>query len=315
MDILQQAIRLDPLSLSSHLLWTNGLILMRRFDEAAEATKRIREINPQNPYGLALGGMVNEVQGNWATAARQMAGATALDPNDPEITVFVGDLYLGLGLPSEAGQWYDRAAEIFPGHPVSLSRPLILNWFVSGYDNDDIRQARKLLEGKIENRWGSRAIPAYLLLVDAERSGDYTALLETLDNLHPQMFDDPPAHTADDPDMTHLIGRALVQSGDTERGFQILEAWSADNAGREAATGVSSTESIEIDLLRGDKQAALEKLRARDAIKYEFPINRFYFARDSLWQTLADEPQFVELVEHLNQHAAEQRAILLGRAP
>jgi TolB-like protein/tetratricopeptide (TPR) repeat protein len=315
MDTLQQAIRLDPLSLTSHILLTNGLTLMRRFDEAAEASKRIREINPQNPYGLALGGMVNQVQGNWATAARQIAGASALDPNDPEITAFVGDLYLALGLPSEAGHWYDRAAEIYPNHPVSLSRPLILNWIVSGYNKDDIRQARKLLEGKIENRWGSRAIPAYLLLDDAERSGDYTLLLDTLDNLHPRLFDDPPAHTADDPEMTHLVGRALVQSGDTERGFQILEAWSADNEGREAATGVSSTESIEIDLLRGDKQAALEKLRARDAMKYDFPLNRFFFARDSLWQTLADEPQFVELVEHLDQHAEEQRAILLGSTP
>ena len=309
MDILQQAIRLDPLSPSSHVLLGNGLILMRRFDKATEAAERIREVNPQNPYSPMMDAIVNQFQGNWATASRQMADAIALDPNDPELAVFVGDLYLGLGLPAEAGQWYDRAAEIFPGHPVSLSRPLILNWFVSGYDNDDIRQARKLLEGKIENRWGSRAIPAYLLLDDAERSGDYTTLLDTLDNLHPQLFDDPPANTADDPYMTHLIGRVLVQSGDAERGFRLLDAWSNDTEKLEAVIGFS-TNSIEIDLLRGDKQAALVKLRARNSMKYDDPFDRFYFARDGLWQTLADEPQFIDLVEHLDQHAAEQRVIL-----
>jgi TolB-like protein/cytochrome c-type biogenesis protein CcmH/NrfG len=309
MDVLQQAIRLDPLSLSSHILLTNGLSLMRRFDEAAEAIKRIQEINAQSPYGPTYESYINQLQGNWAAATQLMEQATALDPNDPEISVFVGDLYLGLGLLSEAGQWYDRATEIFPGHPVSLSRPLILNWIVSGYDKDDIQQARKLLEEKIENRWGSRAIPAYLLLDDAERTGDYTALLETLDNLHPQLFDDPPAKIADDPEMTFFVGRALVQSGQTERGFQLLDAWSNDTEKLEAVIGFS-TNSIEIDLLRGDKQAALEKLRARDSMKYDIPMDRFYFARDSLWQTLSDEPQFVELVEHLDQHADEQRVIL-----
>jgi len=47
-------------------------------------------------------------------------------------------------------------------------------------------------------------------------------------------------------------------------------------------------------------------------MKYDFPMDRFHFARDSLWQTLADEPQFVELLDHLNQHAAEQRSLLLS---
>ena len=314
MDILQQAIRLDPLSLPSHLLLTNGLTLMRRFDEAEEATKRIREINAQSPYGLLSEGRINLLQGNWAAATQLVEQATKLDPNDPEIAAFVGDLYLGLGLPSEAGQWYDRAAEIFPGHPVSLSRPLLLNWIVNGSDKDNVRQARKLLEDKIENRWGSRSIPAYILLDSAQQTGDYTALLETLDNLHPQLFDDSPANIADDLEMTFFVGRALVQSGQTERGFRLLDAWSIDTVKLEAVIGLS-TESIEIDLLRGDKQAALVKLQARDSMKYDDAFDRFYFARDSLWQTLADEPQFIELVEHLNQHAAEQRAILLSRTP
>ena len=89
----------------------------------------------------------------------------------------------------------------------------------------------------------------------------------------------------------------------------MLGLWSDEVKKIEAVFGIRSN-SIEIDLLRGDKQAALEKLRARDTMKYDDPFNRIYFARDSLWQTLADEPQFIELVEHLDQHAAEQRMML-----
>ena len=318
-DMTRQVIRRDPLSLRSHINLTTGLALLRRYDEAIEINQRIQDINPRNPYGFAMAAVVDTKQGNWASATRRMIEATAMDPNDPEIPAFVGDLYLGLGLSSEAGQWYDRAAEIFPDHPVSRSRQLILNWVVGGNDQDNVRQARKLLEEKIENRWGSRWFAAYMLLDDANRTGDYTLLLDTLDNLHPRLLDDPPAGTADDLRMTHLVGRALVQSGDTERGYRLLDAWSVDNERWEAATGIS-TNSIEIDLLRDDKQAALEKLRARDSIKYDYAFNqfisaRFYFASDSLWQTLADEPQFIELVEYLDQHAAEQRAILLSRTP
>ena len=306
---VRQVIRRDPLSLRSHIQLATGLISIRRYDEAIEIVRRIRDISPQSPYGFALAAVVDTQQGNWASATRKMMDATAMDPNDPEIPSFVGDLYLALGLPSEAGQWYDRAVEIFPDHPVSRSRSLNLNWVVGGNEKDNVRQARKLLEDGIENRWGSRSIPAYILLHSAQQTGDYTALLETLDNLHPQLFDDPPANVADDLEMTFLVGRALVQSGQTERGFRLLDAWSIGTEKLEAVIGFS-TESIEIDLLRGDKQAALVKLQARDSMKYDWIFDRFFFARDSLWQTLADEPQFIELVEHLDQHAAEQRVIL-----
>jgi hypothetical protein len=209
----------------------------------------------------------------------------------------------------EAGQWYDRAAEIDPGHAVSLSRPLLLNLITNGNDSDNVRQARRLLDDNIENRWSSKNIAAYMVFEDAERSGDYTTFLETLDNLHPQLFDEPPSDIANDLEMTFLVGRALVQSGQTERGFQLLGLWSDEIKKSEAVFGIT-TNSIEIDLLRGDKQAALVKLQARDSMKYDWGFDRLYFARDSLWQTLADEPQFIELVEHLDQHAAEQRVIL-----
>ena len=111
--------------------------------------------------------------------------------------------------------------------------------------------------------------------------------------------------------MTYLVGRALVRNGQTEQGFHLLDLWSEEAEKFEAAFGVT-TNSIELELLRGNKEAALEKLRARDAMKYDDSFDRFYFARDPLWQTLADEPQFIELLEHLNQHAADQRGLSLS---
>ncbi len=307
--ILRQVIRRDPLATRARSILANNLIRLRRFDEAKIVAARIQEIHPQSPYGLAEIAFANQIQGNWAAATLLWKQAAAKDPKDPELATFVGDQYLSLDLPLEAGQWYDRAAEIDPGHAVSLSRPLFLNWIAHDNDTDNVRRARKLLDDKIENRWGSQSIAAYMLFSDAERRGDYTTLLETLDNLHPHLFNEPPVDIANDLDMTFLIGRALVQSGQTESGFNLLNLWSNEVQNFEAAFGIS-TNSIEIDLLRGDKQAALEKLQARDAMKYDWAFDRIFFARDNLWQTLADEPQFIELVEHLDQHADEQRVIL-----
>jgi len=308
-EMLRQVIRRDPLATRARSILANNLILLRRFDEAIIVAARIQEINPQSPYGLTESAFANQWQGNWAAATQLYKQAAANDPNDPELAAFVGDQYLSLDLPLEAGQWYGRAAEIVPDHAVSLSRPLLLNWIAHDNDKDNVRQARKLLDDNIENRWGSRSIAAYMLFSDAERRGDYTTLLETLDNLHPHLFDEPPVDIANDLDLTFLVGRALVQSGQTESGFNLLNLWSNEVQNFEAAFGIS-TNSIEIDLLRGDKQAAVEKLQARDAMKYDWTFDRIFFARDNLWQTLADEPQFIELVEHLNQHADEQRVIL-----
>jgi TolB-like protein/Flp pilus assembly protein TadD len=307
--ILRQVIRRDPLATRARSILANNLIRLRRFDEAKIVAARIQEIYPQSPYGLAESAFANQMQGNWAAATQLWKQAAAKDPNDPELAAFVGDQYLSLDLPLEANQWYDRAAEIDPGHAVSLSRPLFLNWIAHDNDTDNVRRARKLLDDKIENRWGSQSIAAYMLFSDAERRGDYTTFLETLDNLHPHLFNEPPVDIANDLDMTFLVGRALVQSGQTESGFNLLNLWSNEVQNFEAAFGIS-TNSIEIDLLRGDKQAALEKLQARDAMKYDWAFDRIFFARENLWQTLADEPQFIELVEQLDHHAAEQRVIL-----
>jgi TolB-like protein/Flp pilus assembly protein TadD len=308
-EFLRQVIQRDPLATRARSMLANNLIRLRRFDEAIIVAARIQEINPQGPYGLAESAFANQMQGNWAAATQLWKQAAAKDPNDPELAVFVGDQYLSLDLPLESGQWYGRAAEIDPGHPVSLSRPLVLNWVARENDNENVRQARKLLDDNIENRWGSRSIAAYMLFHDAEQTHDYSTFLETLDNLHPHLFDEPPSDIANELEMTFLVGRALVQSGQTERGFQLLGLWSDEVTKFEAVFGIT-TNSIEIDLLRGDKQAALVKLQARDSMKYDDAFDRLFFARDSLWQTLADEPQFIELVEDLDQHAAEQRVIL-----
>ena len=308
-EILRRTIRRDPLSARAHQLLTNNFIGLRRFDEAIVSAERLREINPNSPAGLVAIAFANQRLGNWAMATQNWKQVALIDPNDPEAAVFIGDMYLSLDLPLEAGQWYGRAAEIDPDHAVSLSRPLMLNLIANGNDSDNVRRARKLLDDNIENRWFSKTIAAYILFNDAERSNDYTTFLETLDNLHPHLFDEPPVEIANDSDMTFFVGRALVRSGQAERGFQLLDLWSDEVEKFEATFGIHRY-SIEIDLLRGDKQAALEKLQARNALKYDWGFDRFFFARDSLWQTLADEPQFIELVEDLDQHAAEQSVLL-----
>jgi tetratricopeptide (TPR) repeat protein len=117
-------------------------------DQSMDVAERIREINPRNPTGLQLLASIDIFRGEWEAALVQYKQAAALDPDDPEFAVAVGDAYLRLELPLEAGQWYDRAVEIAPNHPVSLSRPLHLNWYATGNDSDNVRAARNLLEAR-----------------------------------------------------------------------------------------------------------------------------------------------------------------------
>jgi len=308
-EVLRQAMRVDPLSVAVHSDLSSVLTRLRRFDEAELVADRLREINPATPYGWLAHGYVQTAKGNWAASVSLWEQAAALDPNDPEIAADIGQQYLSLGLVSEAEQWFDRASEIDASHPVSLAAPLILNWVVDGNDKNNARRARELLNDNIENRQFSKWYVTYMLLDDAQRSGDYTAFLDTLDNLHPNLFDDPPVYAENNRAITHLVGRALVQSGQTERGFHLLRLWSEDIEKFEAIYGPFDG-SIEIDLLRGDKDAALAKLRLREQYQYDWQLDQIYFARDTLWQTIADEPLLAERIEHLNQHAAAQRDIL-----
>ena len=308
-EILRKVLRRDPLSQNAHFDLAENLRFLRLFEEAEVIVNRLQEIDPQSPYGVILQGRINMNQGKWAEAIQQFKQAAAIDPNDPEIASSIGGVYLLLDLPAEAANWVDRAAEIDPEHPVSRSRPLFLRWAVRGNDADNVRQARHLLEESIENRRNSRTISAYMLLFEAERTGDYGSLLELLDGLHPGLFEDPTVGATDDLDMTFLLGRVFYESGETERGLELLDAWSADVEKSERAYGVSLN-SIMIDLLKGDEAAALEKIRSRELRKYANGFDRFFFQRDPLFLTIADEPQVIELIEDLTQHGAEQQAVL-----
>jgi len=289
-EILKKVLRRDPLSQNAHFDLASNLRLLRRYEEMKVVADRLDEINPQSPYGAVLQGRANMGQGNWAKAIQQFKRAAAIDPNDPEFATGVGGVYLLLDLPAEAANWFDRAIEIDPEHPVSRSRPLLLNWVVSGNDADNVRQARHLLEEGIENRRGARAISAYMLLLEAQRTGNYGSLLELLDGLHPGLFEDPPVGATDDLDMTIFVGRVFYESGETERGLELLDAWSAEVDKIEQAYGVSN-DSIAFDLLKGDKAAALEKLRSRELRKSAIGFNQFYIQRDPLFLTIADEPK------------------------
>jgi tetratricopeptide (TPR) repeat protein len=232
-----------------------------------------------------------------------------LDPDDPEGATALGRIYLALDMPEQAAQSFDRAVEMDPNHPVSRSAPLLLNLYLQQNGEENFQLARELLKDRIDDRRGSRYFALYVLIDGAGKTDRHHIALELLDNLYPHLFDDPPRDLDKDRNAVFFAGRALMQSGDIDRGSHLIESYLAINERYDKVFHVD-WDSIASQLLIGDREAALEKLDKFAETMYFHLLNRTILKYDSVFDPIRDEPAFVAIMDKYQKNAAEQRQIL-----
>jgi TolB-like protein/Flp pilus assembly protein TadD len=308
-ETYRKVIRLDPLSENPYIGLANLLIRQRKFSEARETIGKRMEIAPNSPSGRATQSDNELAQGNLADATRIMLEANDLDPDDADIPALIGRHYLALDMPVEARRWFDRAVEADPQHPMARSAPLFLNYYLQQNERESFELARQLLEDGIDDRRSSRYMAMLVLVEYAAKTNRNDIAIDVLDNLYPNLFDDPPTDLARDTAATFFAAMALMQSGDVERGTHLLQFY-VDYQSRYDNVYRVNRSTLAGHLLIGDTDSAKEKLPAFVENRYYWEMNRMLLEHSSLFDPLREEPAFVQMLDDYKSEAEEQRTLL-----
>jgi TolB-like protein len=309
--IYREMIHLDPLSEAAHVALAGTLLEQKQYDAASDTLADFKVIQADSANADSLMFFVQRFQGKLAAAITKMMGAIAQDPDDPdpEGQFLIGLTYLALDMPTEASRWFGRAIEIDAQHPVSRAAPLFLDYYLQQNEQESFRLARELLAERIDNRHGSRLIALTVLTEYGSETDRHDLVLDTLDNLYPHLFDDPP-HDLDKSFLgTFFAGLALLRSGDTDRGLHLLQSFDELTAPfRDVySTGRSSIASR---LLVEDRDGALDRLAGFAKSPHRSLYSKLFLERSSLYDPLREEPAFIALLDDYHKNAEKQRQIL-----
>ncbi len=266
-------------------------------------------IDPHNPSAFAMQSGITAQAGNLAASLAPLHEAQRSDPDDPEGFFFEGGAYLALEMPDEARRLFDRASEIDPEHPVSRIAPVHLNYVLQQNEEEMLRIARELLEDRIENRRGARFTATWILIDHAAETGNHDTILGLLDNLYPQLFDDPPRDLDRNFIATYFVGLALYQSGDIERGSHLLQAFLELRKPYDEVYGAQIS-SVVAKLVLGDMAGARQSFADVAEDPYNSALRRYFLEHSVQFDPLRNDPAFVELMDYYHVNAEKQRGLL-----
>ena len=310
MAVFEKAVRLDPLSEAVVFELANVYLALGRYDDGIAILSRWRAINPDSANMWALESIVLKRRGDIAAAIEAMKNAHTADPDDPEPPAQIADLYLGVGMPDEAQRWLNRAVEIDPDHPMSQVAPLIMYYFTRENADENVQLARELLDNKIGERRGSRDIAIEVLYQHSLENDRLDSFLEVLDNLYPFLFDDPPHDFNRSMSGTYFVGLALFNNGEEERGTEFLRIYREEESRFEDAYVWTSIYGIGLQLMIGDRDAALQRFDKFSETMHSSEYNYLALKTDPLFASVQDEPVVQALLAEYERNAAEQREIL-----
>jgi tetratricopeptide (TPR) repeat protein len=297
-DTYRTMLRLDPLSEDANSGLAATLASLSEYEEALDSER-----------ASGLISVIERAQGKFAKAIAGQIHDVSLRPDDPdpEVLYDIGLTYLAIDMPGEASLWFDRAIERNPQHAVSRAAPLTLDYYNNQIDEDSFRLARELLTDRIDNRYASRFIALLVLTEYGAKTNRHEIVLDTLDNLNPHLFDDPPRDL--DKGDSFFVGEALLKSGDTDRGLFLLNAvLELENPGR-LAYGTDMGDVVFAAAL-GDKVTAMARLAEFEERSRYTNFDKMLFERASQFDLLRDEPAFIAMLEKYDRHAADQRQLL-----
>jgi len=305
----RQILRLDPLSEPALNGLANLFRSQQQYSEASETITRWKSIYPMSPLASNVESFNEWEQGNLAAAAAAITDAYSLDSKDPDLPCLIGLIYLEMDMPTEASQWFDRGIEINAQQAMSRAAPIWLNYYLQQNEDENVRLARELLNDRVDNRNRSRDIALQVLVEYAARTGRHQVALETLDNLYPHLFDDPPRDLDVKRRVTYYAAIALIQSGDNKRGSYLMQSFLELEERYQEPYGMTRY-SIAARLMLGDIDGALEKLPGLAQNRYYGYLDRLDVERSSVFDPIRNEPVFIALLDEYRETAAGQRQIM-----
>jgi TolB-like protein/DNA-binding winged helix-turn-helix (wHTH) protein/Tfp pilus assembly protein PilF len=328
----ERALRIDPYGASALMKYTWLKQRIGDIDEARATIERAIELHPTNPN---LPWMLGKLQvgdlGDLAGGLKNFLLAAELDKQDYEIAAYVAMTYLTLGMPEAAEPWLERAMNDGPNTATSQAveatylqltgqkrqatavsttairdRDYRLHFHELLSNNLIVIALRNLLdEGRVDYaiQLLEDTLPTPAAILGMGRNVDIEGSMMTM-----QKFSSP---------WLVALACAYVERGDSEKASEMIEHAVGVRLAKNAQRSVVPRNEqylmeARVLAMQGDNDAALDMLE--EAVQHNLIFGwQIQVAGDYAFRHLQSNPQFVSIVDLLEDKIERQRAIVLGQ--
>jgi TolB-like protein/Flp pilus assembly protein TadD len=297
----RRATELDPQSAIIFSDYAGGLTAAGRFDEALANYRRAVQVEPR--FARGYWGIVNIqvfYKGRLDKGMVAARTAVASEPDRWQVYDSLGELYLMLGDPEQAGSWAGRARALAPEDtvPGSLCQ---LNRY-RGEQAETWACVQRLLDKDPAH------IAGLLLIRDqGVAQGDFTEALSRFERGYPELFDEQVANLdwrqrSIAPDLAHL----LLNTGEPAQAEHLLEqAMISTTSDAGIPPGQLAMHEALTHAVRGNEAEALAALR--QAVDRGWRAHAWYdLQHNPLLAPLHDAPEFRALKSQVEADLAAQ---------
>jgi TolB-like protein/Tfp pilus assembly protein PilF len=311
-EVLDQAIKRDPLSVALRLQMGQILEILTRFEEAEASYHLAVDLAPDDPNAVGQLAEFNTNRGQVAEAVVLEERLLELDPLDPEVPAFLWLDYLHMGDDERAEAWVTETIRRDPEAEVSPLGRAVLAYY-RGEDADAYAIAMEELSQPLNDRFGSVAVYRIMVRDIALARGDLSEAEAVMEGWWEGVTD---SAFAIDPELDSLMIRlhalpVIAARNGRETAQRIaadLLTQFGDGSTRFSPAGQASLLAYLHGFL-GDPASSVRYLRQRDRIRMR-DNPWFWYERNSLLAPIADTPEFRALMSELEAAAKEQLRIL-----
>jgi len=311
-NVLEEAIERDPLSVALRLQMGAILEILTRFEEAEANYNLAVDLAPDDPNAVGQLAEFKTNRGQVAEAVVLEERLLELDPLDPEVPAFLWLDYLHMGDDERAEAWVTETIRRDPEAEVSPLGRAVLAYY-RGEDADAYAIAMEELSQTLNNRLGSISVYRIMVRDIALARGDLSEAEAVMEGWWEGVTD---SAFAIDPELDSLMIRlnalpVIAARNGRETAQRIaadLLTQFGDGSTRFSPAGQASLLAYLHGFL-GDPASSVRYLRQRDRIRMR-DNPWFWYERNSLLAPIADTPEFRAFMSELEAAAEEQLRIL-----
>jgi serine/threonine-protein kinase len=175
---LRRAVRLNPQSIHTYIVYTYYLVMMRRIEEAIVKVEKAKKLDPLSIYAAYLAGVCYYLNGDFERALGELNMAMELDSESWLIHDGFGQIYTAMGEYAKAITSYKAAVNLGGGTLESLPW-LGYTYAVSGNEEE----ARNVID-QLNERSKDKYVPKYYFAVVYAGLGDRELALSSLEQAY-----------------------------------------------------------------------------------------------------------------------------------
>jgi tetratricopeptide (TPR) repeat protein len=270
-----------------------------RLDEALSELNRARELDPSSPHPyIGMGFLQGYRLGQLGEGVASAQGALLANRDHPALRSGLAELYLDLGDDERARQQLDA----LPADTPSTTAEAYLHLY-RGETAAAHSSAVQAVEGSPQD-WR-----AMVLLRDAALANDDPQAARAIyERIFPGLFAEPPALDAWNYRAAVDLALVLHETGEKERAAELLrraDAWvmTSERLGR-FGYGLAD---VQIRLLRGQQDEALELLREAERSGWRGPYWKYHRDFDPVLAPIRNHPEFKAVFDDIERDMARQR--------